>query len=265
MIEQTLFPVKEVPAVGVFQTVEDSTKFGSEIDNTGYKFIMREDTGQILSCMTDEYKLVTNQEIIDVALPIITKHDGIIREAETLSEGRRTSWKFTFPKTTVTVQGDDKLNPEIILRNSYDGVWELSILGGAFRLVCSNGMVVGHVVTKKTNRHSIYNTSLENLEELIVSTVENLGEIFEKDFSLLTETKVNPTSVKKAIELVPNKFMEQFAQYLIGKNIHTFWDLHNALTWVNTHHMNRKAGTTHKFESTIHSNVVKWANIAANA
>ena len=262
MIEQTLFPVKEVPAVGYpFDELGDVVL----MDNTGYKFIVREDTGQTLSCMTDEYKLVTNQEIIDAALPIITKHNGVIREAETFSDGKRASWKFNFPKTTVKIQNNDKLNPEIILRNSYDGFWELGILGGAFRLVCANGMVIGHIVTKKTNRHSIHNPSLENLEEMIVNTVENLGEIFERDFALLVETKVNPTSVKKAIELVPDIYMEQFAQYLMGKKMNTFWDLHNALTWVNTHHMSRKAGTTHKFEGTIHKNVVKWAKTVASA
>ena len=196
---------------------------------------MREDTGDVLSCMTDEYKLVTNQEIMNVAVPVIKKHDGVIRESEILSDGKRASWKFNFPKITVSVGEDDNLNPEIIIRNSYDGFWELSILGGAFRLVCSNGMVVGTITSKKSNRHSVYNPSLEKIEEMIVSTV------------------------------VPDKFMEPFAQYLMGKKMETFWDLYNALTWINTHHMSRRAGTTHKFESSIHPTVLGWAQKAAVA
>ena len=52
MLQNAKFPVKEVPAIGV-----DSNR---EIDSTGYKFIVREDTGKILSCMTDSYKLVKN-------------------------------------------------------------------------------------------------------------------------------------------------------------------------------------------------------------
>ena len=46
-----LFPVKEMPAM-----------LGLN-DNTGHKFIVREDTEQVLSCMSNEYKLVTNQEV----------------------------------------------------------------------------------------------------------------------------------------------------------------------------------------------------------
>ena len=41
MLQDAMFPVTEVPAVGVPEK-------GKEIDATGYKFIVREDTG--LSC-----------------------------------------------------------------------------------------------------------------------------------------------------------------------------------------------------------------------
>ena len=47
-----LFPVKEVPAI-----LQDSHL------STEHKFIVREDTEQVLSCMSNEYKLVTNNLI----------------------------------------------------------------------------------------------------------------------------------------------------------------------------------------------------------
>ena len=73
MLQSTLFPVTEVPAVGI---PED----GKEIDSTGYKFIVREDTGKVLSCMTNDYKLVNNQEIIDAAEPILEQHNAHLKE-----------------------------------------------------------------------------------------------------------------------------------------------------------------------------------------
>ena len=72
MIEQSLFSVKEIPAIGKFPDNMNYTKEPTK--QTGYKFIMREDTGQVLSCMTDEYKLIPNQEIIDTAVPILKQH-----------------------------------------------------------------------------------------------------------------------------------------------------------------------------------------------
>ena len=47
LIDSTLFPVKEDPIY---------LRDGKE---SGYKFIMREDTGQVLSCMTNDYRFVS--------------------------------------------------------------------------------------------------------------------------------------------------------------------------------------------------------------
>ena len=42
----------------------------------------------------------------------------------------------------------DMMNPEIIIKNSYDGTSQVHILSGAFRLVCSNGMIIGTTIDK---------------------------------------------------------------------------------------------------------------------
>ena len=60
MLQNAMFPVKEVPAIGI----DSEPDYKGEIKNTGYKFIVREDTGDVLSCMTDSYKLVKNETII---------------------------------------------------------------------------------------------------------------------------------------------------------------------------------------------------------
>ena len=64
MLQEAMFPVVEVPAIGAPEN-------GKEIDASGYKFIVREDTGEVLSCMTNNYKLVKNETIIKAAEPII--------------------------------------------------------------------------------------------------------------------------------------------------------------------------------------------------
>ena len=35
------------------------------VSGTGHKFIIREDTGEVLSCMTDEYKVVDNKSVVN--------------------------------------------------------------------------------------------------------------------------------------------------------------------------------------------------------
>ena len=188
---------------------------------------------------------------------------GRLREAKVLQDGKKTVWKYAIGNIKVPISIGDEVTPEIVIKNSYDGSWELGIMAGAFRLVCSNGMVIGIVLDKKSNRHSIYNPNIGDLEEMIVNTIENTSNVFKQDFAKLKDTKVNKSHIKKMIEMVPTNVMEGFVQYLCANKPNNYWDLFNAATYVNTHHMNRNNTTTHKFEQQIYPTINKWAKAAA--
>ena len=129
MIEDTLFPVKEVEAIGIIPSKTKGYDYDN-IDNTGYKFIVREDTNSVVSCMTNNYRLVTNQEVVDASLPAIKKWNGVLTEASTFANGARTKWTYKFPDQEVDIGGGDILNPQISIRNSYDGSMQVSVLAG---------------------------------------------------------------------------------------------------------------------------------------
>ena len=257
-IKETLFPVAEVPAIGVPEE-------GKEVDSTGYKFIMREDTGQILSCMTDEYRMVTNQEVVDKTEKVLKKTKAVLKEVNMFGDGARTKWTYRFPNQRLKVSHDDYVNPEIILNNSYDGSSVVGVVGGAFRLVCSNGLIIGFVLGQTKNVHSIYNNSLDKIEEVIEETVQRVTTTFDEKFPILVETPVKQKDVVKIIKMVPSQAMEPLTQYLIGHKPRTYWDLLNAATWVATHALNRNMESTHKMESLIYPNISKWAEQAAQA
>ena len=81
-LNDVMFPVIEVPAIGNFPK---NPNYSDEVTkSTGFKFIMREDNGQILSCMTNDYKLVDNKQIIDTATPILKQHKAELKEAVSL-------------------------------------------------------------------------------------------------------------------------------------------------------------------------------------
>jgi len=255
MIESTLFPVKEYPANFAF----NSEAGISDVNvNTGYKFIVREDTNQVLSCMTDEYKLVPNQEIIDTAIPILKKHKAELIEAVSLGDGQKTTWKWIIPGIKIEVSRGDLINPEIIIKNSYDGSLQVHILSGAFRIVCSNGLIIGTIIDKFNYKHSIGNLNLLKLDEAIERTIEdtvNTG----KEFPLLKDTKLRQTHIIKLIELFPSTMSEFITQYLIANKPKNYWDLFNVATYISTHKMNRKYNSTHQLESQIYPNISKWA------
>ena len=257
-LKHTIFPVEEIPAVGQL--------FGKGIkEETGHKFIVRKDNGDILSCVTNTYKIVTNSSIIDAAQPVLKESGAVLTEAESFSNGARSTWTWKIPDIKVKVDKKDYLNPTITLKNSYDGSVQLHILAGAFRLICSNGLVVGTTISNKMNKHSIYNLNLDKIEESIKDTVNSVQNVFSTDFPKLVETKVEPNHVHNLIKMFPDFTIERLTQYLLAHKVHTYWDLLNAATWVATHVMKRNYETTHRLESRIYPSITKWASQVAKS
>ena len=258
-LHDAIFPVVEVPAIGVPQTLSDERQLGQEIDDTGYKFIVREDTGEILSCMTDEYKLITNRQVFNYANPMIRKSGGEIKEVSVFSDGARTTVKWHFPNEKVSVRKGDMMTPEIVIRNSYDGTIGLNILAGAFRLVCTNGMIIGVIAQNYKNKHSVYNVSLDDIEPVIDETIKKTKIIFKDEFPILIDNNIKERHIVKFIELFPLQANQVVTQRLIVDRPKTFWDLFNVGTNVLTHHMSRNSESTHTLENSLYGTMKKWA------
>lgn len=258
-LQSVMFPVREVPAVGIPQTISDERQFGSEIDNTGYKFIVREDTGEVLSCMTDEYQLVENKRVMKFADPIIKKNKGVLKEALTFNNGARTRVKWSFPDHKVSLGKNENIEPQIIFDNSYNGTVGVNIMSGAFRIVCSNGLVIGVVIGKYKNRHSVYNISLDDLESVIYDTMEKTKMIFKEDFQILFNTDIKEKDIVNFIKMFPIQANDTITGRLIADKPKTYWDLLNVGTNVLSHSMNRKTEATHIIENQLYPAVSRWA------
>ncbi|MBC8299862.1 MAG: DUF932 domain-containing protein [Pelagibacterales bacterium] len=250
-IESTLFPVKEIPAI--FKRDDGQLK-----QHTGHKFIVREDNDSILSCMTDDYRMVTNSELIETALPILKDNGAVLQEAISFGEGQKTTWKWIIPDVKIEVDKDDYMNPEIIIKNSYDGSLQVHIMAGAFRVICSNGLVIGVVLGNKNYRHNNNNINLDNLDYAVEKTITHTRKVGE-DFPSLKEKKLNEKHILGLVELFPSTMSEFMVDYLIANKPQNYWDLLNCATWIATHKMNRNYQATHKLESQIYPNISKWA------
>ena len=253
-LNESYFPVKEVPVMYDMVGKDESV-------NAGYKLIVREDNNKILSCMTDNYKLVTNKDIMEKAEPVLIEQGAILSDVHMFGNGARVRYKYRFPDTKVEVEKNDFVNPEIIINNSYDGTSEVSAMGGAFRLVCSNGLVIGYSIGKEGSRHTVWNKK-EEIEAIVKSVINKTTTVFKSDFPKMIEKAVKKKDSQKLLEMFPGYTMESMVQYLLKTPPKNYWDLLNAATWVTTHVMKRKAEATHKFESRIFDTV---KNMAAKA
>jgi hypothetical protein len=252
----TQFPVIEKPATYAFN---EEAGISDVKLNTGYKFILREDTGAVISCMTDEYKLVTNEEVVTQITPVMDANNAVFKEAHIFGEGARASWTWYFPQIKVKVGENDILNPEITVKNSYDGSLELSFTAGAYRLICANGMIIGTIIDMKKNRHSIYNTNLYKISEAITDTVNKCQEVFVEDFQTLIDTKVTKRHIADVIKTLPQQAVNPFVMYIGRNSMENYWDLLNAFTWVTTHALNRTHESTHKLENRVYPLIRKMA------
>jgi len=202
MIEETLFPVEAIPAAHPLYEHE-----GYENMPSGYQYIMRNDTCEIISCMTDDYVLVPNERLMDVAIPTLDKLNARLMEA-TVFNNARTLYTFTFPDIKIDIDENDLVNPQIIIKNSYDGTVGVNLLAGAFRIVCSNGLVIGFVVGEINTKHLIYNKNIEHLEEIIDISLFKINNIIEKDVKKLVEkAPVKPEHLVKTAGLFPKRIV----------------------------------------------------------
>lgn len=248
----TQFPVMEVPAI--YKREDKQLK-----QHTGHKFIVRTDTNDILSCMTDEYKLVSNEEVITQIKPVMDLNKAVFKEAHIFGDGSRTSWTWYFPQIEVKVADNDVLNPEITIKNSYDGSLELSFTAGAYRVICANGMIIGTIIDMKKNRHSIYNTNLYKIGEAITDTVLKCKGVFVEDFQALIDTKLTKKHIAEVIKTLPQQAVNPFVMYIGRNKMENYWDLLNAFTWVTTHALNRTHESTHKLENKVYPLIRKMA------
>ena len=252
------FPVIERPVL--FDAA--GNKAPSDIKGeTGYKLIVRKDTNDVLSCVTDSYKLITNKEIMTKANPILKNQGAVLDDMQMFGNGARVKYKYRFPDIKVKIAKDDYVNPQILINNSYDSSTEVSAMGGAFRILCANGLIIGFSLGKEGARHTIWNEKTE-IEKIINSVINKTQKVFDNDFPMMIEKEVKTKDNKKLLEMFPGYTMESMVQYLIANPPKNYWDLLNAATWTSTHVMKRKSEATHKFEARIFDTI---KNMAAHA
>ena len=253
-INNTLFPVKEVPAV--FNTEPTPTyKWNND---TGYKFIVREDTNEVLSCMTNKYQLVSNNEVFNSTSAVLKDVGAELSNAEIFGNGARTMWEWKLPNIKIEVRENDFVNPQIIIKNSYDGSTEVSAIAGAYRLICTNGMIIGTTIGKSGIRHNIW-TDMDNFYGIVQEMIHMAEQVFSTDFPILIDTPVKQNHIADLIEMLPMQTMDGLIGYMKSHPIKNYWDLLNAGTWITTHQMDSRKEATHVLSKKLYPKIRSMA------
>jgi hypothetical protein len=101
---------------------------------------------------------------------------------------------LTFQNQNLSKQFEGDTAPEIILYNSHDGSSSMKLFGGAFRFICSNGMVAGEGFQHKlTHRGSDISG---DFEAMVIDTAEKLPTLMQT----IADLKAIRVDARQAVE-----------------------------------------------------------------
>jgi len=254
-LKSTFFPVTLVPVPHPY-----SEEYNEQPD-TKYRYVMRNDNGEVLSIVTKDYQLVENEKLIEAIMPSIDSFGGELLECKLFGDGARVQYRFSFPNKKITIHEKDDLIPEVVIKNSYDGSTAITVMAGAFRLVCTNGMVIGEIVDYFKNRH-LTDVDVSKLNDIIYSTIEKtVTYLSEKVVKLAEISPVKEQHIIDVIQLFPERMMERAMEHIIRNKPKDYWDLLNIATNIATHHMNREAESTHNLEKKFLPTIMKMTKL----
>ena len=229
-------------------------------DESQFKMIVRDNTNIPISVMSKDYRLISNRELLEAALPLIDQYGGVIPapnnkadiEVNRVFGNARSQFAFDFPEREVKV-GNDIIHPRITLMNSYDGTKRVGFRYGAYRLVCSNGLTIGKSSTE-TYMHLGADTPLNNIEEIMRKVFANMNDMIEGGFSPMVEKRMLASDINKFVAQFPKQFQDDVTGQLASSNA---WEVYNAGTYVTSHIMDRSHEATHNLEREIYKFVMR--------
>ena len=223
----------------------------------GYKALVDADTGKVFSIVSEDYKLIRHEQAIEQVEDAIHENPSFGRydiQTITYNDGGRMCRKYIFSDISVKIREEDAVNPELQLFNSYDKTFPFILILGAFRLICSNGLVVGEQYLHVRKRH-IYHFDAIDIKNQLSTAIER----FELQTYLWKQWAVRQLTLgiynkimdqmkygTKAVEEIEEKIETEAEDFTdSGFPVMSLWAFYNIMTWYITY---RSASLNHRVE-----------------
>ncbi len=196
--------------------------------------VVRADTNQSLSVVSDRYTLVPHQRILDIVDQATARLDvgPVPRGVFVDRNGGRMRALFKFPALARPVRSGDEICPCLKIQNTYDGSSRIGMHIGAFRFVCTNlavggggafasGFMAVHAgeipIAKIADELLAYLTSFDRIVEL---------------YRLWTTRSWTEEMRDRLVDELPKRLMMRIVN---GQPPRSIFDAYNAATWYATH------------------------------
>ncbi|MTW22627.1 DUF932 domain-containing protein [Allochromatium palmeri] len=241
--DDLLFPVELVPVGAIFDD-------GNYTRSNNYQAVVRTDTNEVLGIHGKGYNLLSNAEAFDAFDEALHESQldlsGMTVKNEIANYGAKSFRTYTFPAHTVQVgRSDDETQLKLQIINSYDGSTSFSSRVGGFRLLCSNGMVIGKTFMHASIRHTKsldIKSVISKLDETINVYLENANQWqqWSNQRISLYDLEAVVKHFAEGNEKLEQSLIENYHQEAqeIGQNL---WALFNSFTHWTTHFPVREA------------------------
>lgn len=220
------------------------------------KAVIRTDTDEVLNIVSDRYQLVRHVDVFNAMEEAVNRLGIPVKNVE-VSVGDRgglakVTWRLDRTLDIGNGGGPDNVDLRLIARNSYNYMSLVGLQLGAFRLICSNGLMIGRMIAKAAKRHvpSLKVEAIVRDMAEMIAQQEKVRSVWKQwdhieylppRLSKWLEERKETVS-KKARESIVEYFQTQPDRLRAGQSPRfTGWEAYNSLTWYGTHRVQTRS------------------------
>lgn len=225
------------------------------------KGIANMDTGQLYQISSKDYRLVKHEDGIMDIMKAIERNPGFGRVTWSVNDydhGKRIHARGVFLDIANPIGKNkgDLIHPTIEYFNSLDGSWSEKVIFGAFRVVCSNGLIMGEkfyqasaIHTEGVDRRTITVNLSDRLHDFSVQTG-----VWEK--WLDRQISLGHLNLIEGMHLTSDN--RSYAINEVSDNPEMdLWMFYNLITFIITHRMSSLNRQVHSWNR-LRSETSKW-------
>lgn len=262
--------IEHTPAM--FNVGDKQTQFN------GKRVLYRSDTKDQLSIVSNDYKIVQPDEVLEFFRDLVGAAGMQLSTAGVIFGGKR-FWALAETNNFATINGNDDIKGNLLLTTSCDGTLATQASFVSTRVVCNNTLRLALNENGKTSKVS-HSRAFDPMEiKNSLGLIDESWNSFILNVNKLAETSISDEKAKTFIyELVKtqgrlpedqpytvdqtvNSMMELFKSGM-GNNGETLWDLVNGVTQHTQYSMGRTKTNDVKFWNNMYGNDANKKDLA---
>lgn len=185
------------------------------------KAVVRTDTHQALSIVSNDYKLLPYREMTEPVLEILDKNNAVLPQRTSgirrdpirvEAMGRRIWLETTFKGHEVKI-GKDVIQPRLVYGNSYDGTLAYRAITGFYQVICTNaGALLKSGLVPGMGQMNISRKHKGRGENLPFNHLEDHLKMFLDNFGLMSQSLASLANTTVPLEKAKEIYMQYVGQ-----------------------------------------------------